>query len=323
MRVERQLVAADPDRLAGHIGGGVGGEEHDQRRALVRHPERVPVADLARERLADCRALDQRCVDRDRRRHLGPGRWDDRVDGDVAPRQFERPRSHHPDDAGLCGRVVGLAEVAELAGRRADGDDPAPSPCSRIRIAAARAQVKVPRRWVLITTSKSSSLIFHSTRSRSTPALVTITSRRPNSATARSTNCCAVPPSPTAAISVTTLPLAAVIRCAVSAADSSSTSLTTMAAPACRQRDRVGAAESPPAAGHDRDFPVDADLAHRRYLKTHSAATAGRSEPLTSIVAVILTWTPPRTSVTSVTSAVPRHCAPTGSGAGKRTRSRP
>ena len=46
-----------------------------------------------------------------------------------------------------------------------------PSPCSRIRIAAARAQVKVPRRWVLITTSKSSSLIFHSTRSRSTPGV--------------------------------------------------------------------------------------------------------------------------------------------------------
>ena len=55
-----------------------------------------------------------------------------------------------------------------------------------------------------------------------------------------------------------------------------------------RQRDRVRASEPPPATGHDRDLAVNSDLAHRRNLNRHSAATAGRSEPLTSIVAAIL-----------------------------------
>ena len=49
-----------------------------------------------------------------------------------------------------------------------------------MRIAAARAHRNVPRRCVRTTRSKSSSVIFHSTASRSTPAFVTMTSRRPN-----------------------------------------------------------------------------------------------------------------------------------------------
>ena len=52
-------------------------------------------------------------------------------------------------------------------------------------MAASRAQVKVPRRCTWTTVSKSSSLMFHSTRSRSTPALVTMTSRRPKAWSAR------------------------------------------------------------------------------------------------------------------------------------------
>ena len=54
-----------------------------------------------------------------------------------------------------------------------------PWPCSRMRRTAARAQVKVPRRWVSITASKSASLRFHSTRSRRMPALVHMMSSRP------------------------------------------------------------------------------------------------------------------------------------------------
>ena len=63
-----------------------------------------------------------------------------------------------------------------------------PCACSRMRIAAARAHRNVPRRCVRTTRSKSSSVIFHSTASRSTPAFVTMTSRRPNASTARATS---------------------------------------------------------------------------------------------------------------------------------------
>ena len=56
-----------------------------------------------------------------------------------------------------------------------------PSPCSRMRTAAARVQVNVPRRWVVMTASKSSSVIFQSVVSRRMPALLTRMSSRPNS----------------------------------------------------------------------------------------------------------------------------------------------
>ena len=59
-----------------------------------------------------------------------------------------------------------------------------PSPRSRIAIAAARPHVNEPRRCVSMTVSKSRRSIFHSTRSRSTPAFATSTSTRPNSASA-------------------------------------------------------------------------------------------------------------------------------------------
>ena len=81
-----------------------------------------------------------------------------------------------------------------------------PSPCSRIRTAAARAQVKVPLRWVVITASKSSSVIFHSTLSRRMPALVTRMSSRPNSSTARFTSRSAASVVPTGTTSATAVP---------------------------------------------------------------------------------------------------------------------
>ena len=100
-----------------------------------------------------------------------------------------------------------------------------PSPCSRNRIAAARAHVNVPRRWVCTTRSKSSSVIFHSTLSRSTPALVTMTSRRPYASTARATSASAVSVDPTA-------PGAATPPIASATSSAPSRSLTTTFAPA-------------------------------------------------------------------------------------------
>ena len=88
-----------------------------------------------------------------------------------------------------------------------------PSPCSRMRTAAARAQVNVPRRWMVMTASKSSSVIFHSTLSRRMPALVTRTSSRPNSSTARSTSRSAASVVPTGTTSATAVPPASVIDC--------------------------------------------------------------------------------------------------------------
>ncbi len=103
-----------------------------------------------------------------------------------------------------------------------------PSPCSRIRTAAARVQVNVPRRWVVITASNCSSVIFHSVVSRRIPALLTSTSSRPNSDTARSTRAWAASLDPTAATSATAVPsMLSTAACATSA----STSLTTTAAP--------------------------------------------------------------------------------------------
>jgi hypothetical protein len=91
-----------------------------------------------------------------------------------------------------------------------------PSPCSRRRIAAARAHTNVPRMCTAITSSKSSSLIFHSTRSRSTPALVTITSRRPKCSTASDTISCAHAVSATEPDCATACPPAPTISSAVS-----------------------------------------------------------------------------------------------------------
>lgn len=106
-----------------------------------------------------------------------------------------------------------------------------PSPCSRMRTAAARAQVKVPLRWVVITASKSSSVIFHSTLSRRMPALVTRMSSRPNSSTARPTSRSAASLVPTGTTSATAVPPASVMDFAAASATASSTSLTTTDAP--------------------------------------------------------------------------------------------
>ena len=90
--------------------------------------------------------------------HRGGGDRDDGVGGDAGALQLERPGAHHADDARLGGGVVGLAEVAALAGGRADADDAAADArVSRMCVAASRTQVNVPRRCTLMTVSKSSS----------------------------------------------------------------------------------------------------------------------------------------------------------------------
>ncbi len=101
-----------------------------------------------------------------------------------------------------------------------------------MRITAERTQVKVPRMWVAMTASKSSSVIFQSTRSRRIPALVTMMSSRPKASTARPTSRSAASAVPTGTTSATARPPAPVIESTASAATSASTSFTTTAAPA-------------------------------------------------------------------------------------------
>ena len=129
--------------------------------------------------------------------------------------------------------------------------------------------------------------------------------------------------SPTGAISATARPPAPVISATVSSAASELTSLTTTDAPAARQCDRVRAAEAAPAAGDHGDLAVEVDRAHVKNRNRHSATSAGFGASLTSIAKVAFACTPPLTSDTSVRTPLPRNCAPTGSGAGKRTLSVP
>ena len=86
VRVERELVATDAYGLSRDPGGGVRGEEHDERGAVLGHADGMCLADLTGQRLAGLDGLDKRCVDRDRGGHLRPGRGDDRVDGDLGTR---------------------------------------------------------------------------------------------------------------------------------------------------------------------------------------------------------------------------------------------
>ncbi len=192
-----------------------------------------------------------------------------------------------------------------------------------MRIAAARAHVNVPRRCVWMTRSKSSSLIFHRTRSRRTPAFVTIRSRRSYSPTARATSASAVAVSPTGAISATARPPAPVIsgdrlvgRVRVDVVDHDGRARG-------GERDGVRTTEAAAAAGDDGDLAVQADRAHVKNRNRHSATSAGFGASLTSIWNVAFACTPPLTSDTSVRTPLPRNCAPTGSGAGKRTLSVP
>lgn len=83
----------------------------------------------------------------------------------------------------------------------------------------------------MITASKSSSVIFHSTLSRRMPALVTRTSSRPNSSTARFTSRSAASEVPTGTTSATALPPASPMDFTAASATASSTSLTTTDAP--------------------------------------------------------------------------------------------
>ena len=126
VRPHRQPVAADADRLAGDPRRRVGGEEHDERRAVLGHADRVRLAHLARQRPRPPR--------RARRAARRPGCVAViavHAVGTIALTVISARASSiaqvaaNADDAGLGGGVVRLAEVAALAGRRADDDDPA------------------------------------------------------------------------------------------------------------------------------------------------------------------------------------------------------
>ncbi|CAB4924196.1 unannotated protein [freshwater metagenome] len=125
MGPQRQPVAADPDGLAGDAGGLVGGEEGDQPGDVLRRPEAQLLAGVGRQRVAVLQRGDVGLEEGHRLRHRGGGHRDDGVHGDLRPGQLHRPGAHHADDPGLGRGVVGLAEVADLAGGGADADDPA------------------------------------------------------------------------------------------------------------------------------------------------------------------------------------------------------
>ncbi|MNE78464.1 hypothetical protein D3C80_1748730 [compost metagenome] len=57
--------------------------------------------------------------------HLRGGGRRQRIDADVVALAFQTQRLHESDHGHLGGAVVGLAEIAENAGRRAGHDDPA------------------------------------------------------------------------------------------------------------------------------------------------------------------------------------------------------
>ena len=126
VRPQGQPVAADADGLAG---------DPARRRREARKTTSAATSSGCRA-LRPCaasRAAARRCAsalherreDGDRPGHLGRGDGDDGVDGDAGAGQLHRPGARHGDDAGLGGGVVGLAEVAALAGGRADQDQPA------------------------------------------------------------------------------------------------------------------------------------------------------------------------------------------------------
>ena len=106
-----------------------------------------------------------------------------------------------------------------------------PPPACRMCCTASRTQVNVPRRCTSTTVSKSSSVIFHNTVSRSTPALVTRMSSRPKCATAVLTSSLAVSVGPTGAVTATARPPDASIAATASAVARASMSLTTTEAP--------------------------------------------------------------------------------------------
>ena len=105
-----------------------------------------------------------------------------------------------------------------------------------------------------MTVSKSSSLIFHSTVSRSTPALVTRMSRRPKLSTAVATSFCAVSVGPTGATTATALPPSASIeataccgRVGIHVVDDDGCALP-------GELGGVGETEAPPGSGDDGDL---------------------------------------------------------------------
>ena len=126
-------------------------EEHDQRRDVVGGAEPQP-AQTRRDRLAALRGLDVFGESGNRREHARHRDGHDRVDRDVRAGALQRPRPREGRDAGLGRRIVGLAEVAALAGdRRHQDDPPALALRAHVRDRRARAgegavQVRLDRR---------------------------------------------------------------------------------------------------------------------------------------------------------------------------------
>ena len=120
---ELDAVAADTDGLPGDACRGIRCEIGDEAGDVVGRAESEVVPEELGHGLARGVGLDGRSEVRHGRGHRRRGDRDDGVDRDLGLAQLERPGAHHADDAGLRGGVVGLTEVAALAGRRADADD--------------------------------------------------------------------------------------------------------------------------------------------------------------------------------------------------------
>src|SRR5215469_4651248 len=141
---------------------------------------------------------------------------------------------------------------------------------SRQYAVATRLVRKCPRKCVRMTRSHSSGDIEKIIRSRSTPALFTRMSSRPNSRSAVASRSCAVDHSPMSPVLVTALPPAALISAAVSSAPFRSMSLMTRLAPA---------AASPRASARPIPWPAPVTIAARPSRLTASVIPAPLSVP--------------------------------------------
>ena len=222
----------------------------------------------------DLRARDVVFVDlrvgRDRRGHRRQGGRDDGVGCYAGARKLERPGARHRDETRFRGGVVRLPEAAELAGGRADEDDATALPVLSHRDRGGAPARERPSQMRLDDRVESPSSIFHSTRSRSTPAFATSTSTRPNSASAVRTSSSAVSVGPTGATTATARPPAAWMSVTVCPAVSASTSFTTTAAPAAARASAYARPRLRPA-------PVTMATLPSRRIGALTCSTSGRA----------------------------------------------
>ena len=239
-------------------------------------PRPSPGADWP-ERLAALHGLGERRQAGNGRHHARHRDGHDRVDGDVRREHIPSPRSAPCRDAGLGRGVVALSEIAALAGDGRHQHDAAAfallRACART---AARAQVKVPRKCVSTTASKSSSDMFQSTRSRRMPALVHRMSRRPNDSTARATRRSAASAVPTATTSATAGRPSAAIAGHRLVGGVGVDIVHDHRGAGLGERLREREAEPAPAAGDDRHLAVRADRCFIAFVSCRSAAREAR-----------------------------------------------